>query len=616
MSATVLTISMLSRLLTPLFKDLYGGAKGGVKETLAKLSTDAGVKKLANTLIKFGKVKTIWSPEDEVSLSKFYYPSQISIDGEEKVINSEQDLPPGNIVVEGIVGQGKSIFMRYLACSLLPTSGVKQIPLLLELRNISVKRTLLDSIYNFLKSVGLKDDEDTFTYLASSGKIVLLLDGFDEVPRECVTDIIIEIDTLQTLYPELKIIISSRPQSDIQSLVGFKIYKLVPLTPENYEPFVKKLIPSAIKRTEVVDALNACPGNIQGIISTPLMLTLVIVVYQTEKEIPLSLSDFFDKLFGVVFTKHDKLKAGFNRQHYSGLAERRLRQLFDTFCFMVVQNGGGRSLKPSQFNRAFDGALKLTRDCQCEVENFRKDIVKVACLLIEEGLDLTTFLHKSILDYHAAAFIKELPDIQAQAFYHAATKDYSKWRAVLSFLKAIDQARYAKDYYLFSTKKAYDQLVETLESSDDKKLYSYLSSLGPDIGGTIYNKSLVSWGPHRDNLSELEEAINSHVLRHVVTLFSDAQEIQITRLLEAAIPDDTLKLKAHKVSMQCLIDEFGIDTFRRALRGFQNQTLINMEEYTVIVESEVRQESILEGILGGAVDPTLPNKSSGKKQKT
>lgn len=615
MSATALTISMLSRLLTPLFKDLYAGAKGGVKETLAKLSTDSGVKKLANTLIKFDKVKTIWSPEDEVSLSKFYYPSQISIGDEEKVINSEQDLPSGNIVIEGIVGQGKSIFMRYLACSLLPTSGVKQIPLLLELRNISLKRTLQDSIYSFLKTVGLKGDEETFNYLASSGKVVLLLDGFDEVPRECVTDIIIEIDTLQTLHPELKIIISSRPQSDIQSLVGFQIYRLVPLKPENYEPFVKKLIPSAIKRTEVVDALRACPENIQGIISTPLMLTLVIVVYQTEKEIPLSLSDFFDKLFGVVFTKHDKIKAGFNRQHHSGLAERRLRQLFDAFCFMVVQNGGGRSLKPSQFNRAFDGALKLSRDCQCEVENFRKDIVKVACLLIEEGLDLTTFLHKSILDYHAAAFIKELPDTLAQAFYHAAAKDYKKWQAALSFLKSIDQVRYAKDYYIHSTKEPYDQLLQIVENPDDKELFKYLVNLGPDIGGTLYNKNLVSWGPHRDDINELEEAINSCVLRRVVTLFADAQDIQITRILEKSVPEETMKLTAHKVSIQCLIDEFGIDTFRSALRAFLNKTLTTIKEYRVIVDSEVRQESILEGILGGAVDPTRPIKSSGKQKR-
>lgn len=615
MSTTVLTISMLSRLLSPLFKDLYTGAKGGVKDTLAKLSTDAGVKKLANTLIKFDKVKTIWSPEDEVSLSKFYYPSQISIDDEDTVINSEQDLPSGNIVIEGIVGQGKSIFMRYVACSLLPTSGVKQIPLLLELRNISTRRTLLDSIYNFLKAAGLKGDEETFTYLASTGKIVLLLDGFDEVPRECVTDIIIEIDTLQTLHPELKIIISSRPQSDIQSLVGFKIYKLVPLKPENYEPFVKKLIPSVIKRTEIVHSLNECPANIQGIISTPLMLTLVIVVYQTEKEIPISLSDFFDKLFGVVFTKHDKLKAGFNRQHHSGLAERRLRQLFDAFCFMVVQNGGGRSLKPSQFNRAFDGALKLTRNCQCEVENFRKDIVKVACLLIEEGLDLTTFLHKSILDYHAAAFIKDLSDIQAQAFYHAATKEYRKWQAVLGFLKAIDHTRYAKDYYLYSTKKPYDQLVEVLDDPDDNSLIRYFLNLGPNIGGTIYNRSLVSWGPHRDDMCELEEAINSYVLRHVVGLFSNSQEVQIDRILERAIPDDSLKLKAHRTSMQLLIDEFGIYTFRSALRAFQNQTLISIQEYTAIVDSEVRQESILESILGVGINSIPPNKSSGGKKK-
>ncbi|WP_339541257.1 NACHT domain-containing protein [Pseudomonas sp. RA_5y_Pfl1_P24] len=294
MSATVMTIATLSRLLAPAFKDLYAGAKGQAEKAIHKLSTAAGVKKLATTLIKIDKVKTIWSAEDEVSLKKFYYPSKISIDDEEQIVASAAELPDGNLVIEGIVGQGKSIFMRYLACSLLENTQVIKIPFLLELRNISTRRNLLDSILSFLKTVGITGGEETFAYLASSGKTVLLLDGFDEVPEECVADIILEIDHLQTLYPELKIVISSRPQSHIQNVVGFRILRLVPLTPEDYDPFVQKLIPSAAKRTDVVDALNGSPTDIKGIISTPLMLTLVIVVYQTEKETPLSLSEFFD----------------------------------------------------------------------------------------------------------------------------------------------------------------------------------------------------------------------------------------------------------------------------------------------------------------------------------
>ena len=157
--------------------------------------------------------------------------------------------------------------------------------------------------------------------------------------------------------------------------------------------------------------------------------------------------------------------------------------------------------------------------------------------------------------------------------------------------------------------------MEVLDDPDDNSLIRYFLNLGPNIGGTIYNRSLVSWGPHRDDMCELEEAINSYVLRHVVGLFSNSQEVQIDRILERAIPDDSLKLKAHRTSMQLLIDEFGIYTFRSALRAFQNQTLISIQEYTAIVDSEVRQESILESILGVGINSIPPNKSSGGKKK-
>jgi len=608
-------MTLLARVMAPVLKDLYAGAKGQVAQALNRLTTTAGAKKLVSTLVKMEKVKTIWSAEDEVSLKKFYYPSKLSIDDEAQIIDSVDVLPEGNLVIEGIVGQGKSIFMRHLACSLLQGTEVTQIPFLLELRNISARRTLYESIYNFLKNVGISGGEETFSYLAGSGKIVLILDGFDEIPTECVSDTIIEIDALQNLYSELKIIVSSRPQSDIQNLVGFKILSLVPLTPTDYDPFVKKLIPQTAKRVDVVDALNACPDNIRGIISTPLMLTLVIVVYQTEKEIPLSLSEFFDKLFGVVFTKHDKLKAGFNRQHHSGLAERRLRQLFDAFCFMVVQFGGGRSLKRQQFNKAFDAALRLAKSCQCEVEDFRKDIIKVACLLIEEGLDLTTFLHKSILDYHAAAFVKELHDKQANSFYLAAMKDYRKWQHVLAFLKVIDEARYARDYYLEATASLYQDLVAALDSPDDKEFTTYLLSFAPQAEAGIHEDSLLSWGTARTQNNELGEEISGTILHCVIDVINDARAHRLKEMLDSPTTRYDATTSTAYIPFKTILEILGVDEFRLNLRGVEHAAYINIEKYKNVVANESDQEVMLEDLLSSPVEDVPNRRRKAPKRK-
>jgi len=614
MSTTVLTITLLSRVLAPLFKDLYTGAKGQAKQSLDKLSTVTGTRKLATTLMRIEKVKTIWSTEDDVSLKKFYYPSMLDIDDNNEAIHSIYNLPDGNLVVEGIVGQGKSIFMRYLACSLLNSEKITKIPALLELRNISSKRNLPTIIDSFLKTSGISGGDETFSYLASSGKLVLLLDGFDEIPEECVTDTIVELDTIQTKYPELKIIVSSRPQSSIQNLVGFRVIKLVPLTDEDYDPFVKKLIPSTVKRTEVVDALLACPEHIKGIISTPLMLTLVIVVYQTEKEIPLSLADFFDKLFGIVFTKHDKLKAGFNRQHYSGLPERRLRQLFDAFCFMAVQTGGGRSLTRRQFNFAFDNALKYVPECKCDIELFRKDITKVACLLIEEGLDLTTFLHKSILDYHAAAFVRELPDVRADAFYKAAAEKYRRWQQVLSFLNVIDRSRHSSMYYLKTMETPYSELVNAIEGIDDSKLLSYIiTTHGNPILGVL-SDHLVSWGPANTSKNELDGRLFSNLLNGVMETLLAAHNSQIMEAFAISGSNMDSDSKVMHIPLKTILETLNLDKVRENLKTLEQEIRDNIVDARAAISAEHNKESAFEDILETASVKAAPPRKRSKAQ--
>lgn len=499
--SVILTTAALTKILSPIFSDLYNGAKGVVRNELSRWDTNTGIKKAATALSRLEKVKTIWSPEEEVSLRQFYYPSKLQTKVQfaetPQIIETDDinKLPDRNIVIEGIVGQGKSIFMRHLVSSILSTSPFETIPAFIELRTISTKRTLTNTIFLFLETLGITGNQSTFDYLADSGRLTLLLDGFDEIPSECVSDVIYEIGNIQTRHPDLKIIVSSRPRNHIQNASGFQVLELVKLNKTDYDPFISKLINSKTKRFDVVEALKDSPDSIQGVISTPLMLTLVVIVYQTEKEIPSTLSEFFEKLFGTVFTKHDRLKAGFNRQHFSGLSERRLKQLFDTFCFMIIQSGGLRSLDSKTFETAFDNAIAYAPECTCDMDSFRKDIVKVACLMVEEGLDTTTFLHKSILDYHAASFVKTLPENTAKDFYFSAFHNYRLWTNVVEFLKSIDTNRYYRHYVIKHLKPQVTQLSKIIHSADPAILISYLEENFPKFVFEFLNYELNTVGP-------------------------------------------------------------------------------------------------------------------------
>ena len=455
-------IASATRLIAPIVKDIYEGAKGVVGGNFKKWRASGYPSKLAKKIAAADKVKTIWSPEKDISLLSIYYPSKVILDAKKKTIKTIDDFNINNLVIDGIVGQGKSIFLRYLCLQELTGNGTGRIPLFLELRTVMPGKTLKDHLLLNLEKLDIDINDEVFDYLMESGKIALLLDGFDELPDNLVSQSISEIEFLVERYPELKVVITSRPDNEIQKSRLFTVVKIAKLEKSDFDDFLKKLSIPPFRRAEIIDALKKSPREVFDLINTPLMLTLLVMVYESEKEIPSELPEFFEKLFHTVFTKHDKLKAGFNRAHHCGLSERKLQELFEAFCFMVLQNGFSRSLTADQFFESFSQALGYTTDCECKQDDFKKDITKVACLMLEEGFDLTTFLHKSICEYYGAGFIKRSSSDIAELFYSAARERYQHWEEVLYFLQKIDPYRSAKYFFI----PVNESILELLNSNN------------------------------------------------------------------------------------------------------------------------------------------------------
>lgn len=475
-SITSATILAITKAATPVIFDLYNSAKGKAKKSLKKWEEQQFPRRLAKKIGNLLLVRTLWRPDDDFSLLKFYYPPKVnSIDSStEKIANCIEDISNENIIIQGIVGQGKSIFLRWLAIQEIKKDS-SRLPVFIELRTLHLRYSLRNAIYKVLESFDITIDEEIFEHLADSGKFVLLLDAFDELEESLTRDTLNEINFLSRRFEKMQIIITSRPSNEIQKVAGFKVMNICPLTPEDYQPFLQKMGIPITKNIEIVNAIKESQGGLANLITTPLMLTLVAIVYESEREIPSTLPEFFERLFQIVLTRHDRLKDGFSRTRHSGLSDRKLQDLFESFCFMAIQNGYGRSLTNEQFTQAFKQAAEYSENCRCEQEQFQMDIVKGACLMLEEGFDIITFLHKSLMEYYAAAFIKHSTDEVAELFYEEA-KAYNLWNAVLVFLASIDPYRFSKNYALPQIEQAHNQLIKPLHSrkaADLTKILTY-----------------------------------------------------------------------------------------------------------------------------------------------
>jgi hypothetical protein len=600
MAEPLSSVLVYAKILNPILTNLFKNSHTAIKKRLEKYSAAVEVKKFSKRLWEINKVKTIWSHGRDVPLRDFYYPASMSLENRLIKVLKYDQLPNRNIIIEGIVGQGKSIFMRQLAHLVIYEKLC--IPVFIELRTINRKKNLMDNILQFLSSAGIDIDLEIFKYLANSGKLVLLLDGFDEVNLEFVPELIGDLQSLLVSYEDLRIIISSRPGSSVQNVVGFEIIKLEPLVSGDYDGFLSKIVVDIAKRVDLLNAIQNSPENIKDVISTPLMLSLLVIVYESERNIPATLPEFFEKLFNTVFTRHDRIKAGFNRQHYSGLSESKIQKLFEAFCFFIVQHDYGRSITDKQFERAFDLAISVSSGIDCSLENFKKDIVKVSCLMLEDGINLNTFLHKSILDYHAAAFIARCPDELASKFYSQENSNYLKWLPVLQFLERIDTYRYARDYYLKIVNSEIQKVSDLLKHKNDSDLIDYIISRYGDMTINFQGTVLRGWGPNHVSKNVFEYTIVSSLI-HIYMLEighnnekSAVKDISIKEAINKSKNQDPyMPVEGYEyANFKTFLEVIGVEKMWIILGVVESELINEIDKYQNLVDSEKAKISIFD----------------------
>ncbi|MEM6186356.1 NACHT domain-containing protein [Shewanella vaxholmensis] len=487
------------------------------------------------------KVKTIWQVDKEVNLHNFYYPTQMQLEGKRIKIEGLNSFPDnGKIVIQGTAGQGKSILMRYITSIELKKAST--LPIFVELRKISEKKSLIDLILDNLKEIGLNIDSTELDALFATNKCSLILDAFDEIPKSLVNDTITKIESICNQHYGLSIIISSRPNAEIQKSTFFRVINLAELSPNDFEPLLEKLFCSSNNNiADLLKAIHSSESQVVGVITTPLLLTLLVIIYKSFNEIPNNLSEFYDKLFTILCYRHDSTKPGFKREFATGLTESQLSKLFDSFCFCCMK-AKISSLPQNEAISLTNEAIDLSNSHIENAELFLIDITKVTCLVVEEGFEYH-FIHKSIREYHAAHYLKEHAQESLKiAFYKHASLHYENYSQELKFLESIDEYNYKK-YFLVPhidnifklSKINKNKIKDTLDLREIfKKTRLLLSNNGFVIGFTVNGNQLLDkniYDIHHNALFFLLNKLETTPVRKII-LKDDIDEVDLLEILE------------------------------------------------------------------------------------
>ena len=477
-----------------------------VKEQILEWKTDSKAAKLQDNIRQIGKIVTIAS-RTASTIDEIYFPSKIKIGqtGVRTVAFASEIFPRNSRItlILGTAGQGKSVFLRYLCLRELDLEGY--LPVFVELRKIdrqtNLHQLLTDSLSNI--GIGKLNTDEVLKLLLKSGKTKIFLDGYDEISREFSLRTKSEITKLVRDNENLKILITSRPGAISQHLsdsVDIHQCEIAPISASEHGAFFEKIGTDTETIARLLGAISRSKAEIKGLLSTPLMLTLLVKTCGAQQDLPDTLPEFYDSLFNVLSSTHDGTKPGYTREKATNLGNAELEKLFCAFCFASKELFRKTSLSLRQLEESFQSASKIT-DIKSSLEGFKTDVTETICLMVKDGLD-TTFIHKSIQEYYSARFIHQLEDKEqaSNIFESIEANTMFDWMGEIQFLEDFKDRTYENVIGIPHAKKLTESLCLKSKTAQlvisDQKLQRFLGKSGISISRSKETKEIrmVSWG--------------------------------------------------------------------------------------------------------------------------
>jgi hypothetical protein len=459
------------------------------KEIVTRLRAGHALKTIYQKLSATQKVKSIWNVDRAITISSFYYPAKIRTKGGfTQQITELDEFPSNQIVLSGIVGQGKSILLRYLLGREMKSG--KRLPLFIELRRVPPTGLETYLIQQFHSLVEVWSEPKLFHVFATEGWLSLLLDGFDEIDPSRMQEIGSAIDSIALQYPNIRVEVTSRPNSGIENSPLFDVIPLAPLNLHDLPYFFQKILSKDRSLADRLTAAVQSSKSVQALASTPLLATLLTIVYRAHQRIPTDFPEFYEELFQILLVRHDRSKLGYERKRRTKLGDRDIQQVFEAFCFKTKADG--TSSLPRARAVELASASIGSQQQNCDSTEFIEDILRITCLLQEEGGRIE-FLHQSVQEFFGARYVASRPDEVAQRFYQLALGEgkWLQWDQVLRFLNQVDKYRASKYFFI----PALESTLRELESVDNTATIERLREL---VAKKIGVKQTVG---KKDNLS-------------------------------------------------------------------------------------------------------------------
>jgi predicted NACHT family NTPase len=389
------------------------------------------------------------------------------------------------LMVLGKPGAGKTTFLKYLAMQCIEGSfQADRIPVFITLKSFAEDENqpdLLTCLERLMVGAHaktnhlslLKFDKESFQSIIQQGKLLILLDGLDEVREEDTNRVLRQIRDFSEQFYGNHFVITCRIAAKEYTFEKFIEVEVADFDDEQICTFVgnwfrcrepenaEKLTQKLIKKLEKHEPIKELATN-------PLLLTLLCLEFEELLEFPTNRADLYGRGLGVLLSKWDATRRIERDQVYKRLSLQRKEDLLSQVALTTFEQKD-YFFKQKTVESYIADYIRNLPDAQTDPEALLlnseavlKSIEGQHGLLIERARGIYSFSHLTFQEYFTAREIVTNSALET-LISHLSEKH---WREVV--LLSVGMLRNA-DGLLRRVKQSIDRVLAT-----DEKLQQFL----------------------------------------------------------------------------------------------------------------------------------------------
>lgn len=369
-----------------------------------------------------------------------------------------------HVIFTATAGAGKSMLMRYLYLKFLETQ-TDRLPVFVELRDLN--RDNSTTLMAFMREKiaeyidGFSDQH--LKYAIDTGRLVLFLDGFDEIDHDKRKEREKELNVLASRNKNLLTFISSRPAETFANWEKFFVFDVQPFTEKQVELLIKKIpYDNEIKQLFLKKLSEGLYTTHREFLTNPLLTIMMLITLEQFAEVPAKVHLFYEYAFEALFGRHDVTKGGFQRKRHTTLALDDFKRLFSYFCMITY----ARKLLTfsSDALLGFIQQSILSSQIITDKVQFRNDLTESTCMLVMDGLDYT-FSHRSFQEYFTAYFLSRVKVDEIERIVPKLVEINGVFDNVLKMLSEMNSEKFEESWSL----PALERMCNSVQNIDAKQ---------------------------------------------------------------------------------------------------------------------------------------------------